>query len=81
MPDCLFLRNPFGGGIGQHTEHCSRIHVHPETEFGASVTATHHALFGVSKDHPHGSICLNVCSSCASKAEKRGAEVSEGIIQ
>lgn len=80
-PDCLFLRNPYGGGVGQHTQHCSRIHVHAGVEFGTSVIATHHALYGVSKEHPHGSACMNVCESCASKAEKRNAIVTEEIVQ
>lgn len=79
-PDCLFLRNPFGGGIGSHGESCARIQAHTDEEIRINAEATHHALYGVSKEHPHGSVCLNVCGSCASKAEKRGAIVSEGVI-
>lgn len=81
MTNCLFRLNPHGGGVGQHTEHCSRVQEHTEGELRINGHATHHAVFGIAKDRPRGFSCMNVCGLCASKAEKRGAEVTEGIIQ
>lgn len=79
--NCLLKLNPLSGFAPQHSDLCAMWHQHMDGEVRVNGIATHHALFGVSKEHPNGSACLNVCSSCASKAEKRGAIISEGIIQ
>lgn len=73
---CLNIANPFGGFVGQHGKDCARCH-----QPGEGGPATHHAQYGISREHPNGNGCMNICDRCAAKDSKKpDCQVTKGVI-
>lgn len=81
MATCFMQSNPNSGFVSQHTSNCAVIQNHLDGVIRVNGYSTHHVQYGVSKDHPNGSGCLNVCGLCANKYRKLSdCQVTEGAI-